>query len=136
MKTTSGFTLVELVITIAIVIVLSVVSVPIYRGNVEKAKMSEGYALIGSILSAQKAYISEYRNFYYITTFTSYAQEMGVDARGNKYFTTYSINLGEDNDPKCTFKLSVSKPEELATNGKNNLVLLYNRTAGSTFSEE
>ena len=58
-----GFTLVELVITIAIVIILSVVSVPLYRGYVDKAKLSEGYALLGQILSAQKAYFSEYGNF-------------------------------------------------------------------------
>ncbi len=45
-----GFTLVELVIVIAIVIILSVISVPIYRGYVDKAKYAEGYALLGNIL--------------------------------------------------------------------------------------
>ena len=54
-----GFTLVELVITIAIVIILSVISVPIYRGYVDKAKWSEAYALLGMIYSAQKNYYSE-----------------------------------------------------------------------------
>ena len=71
LKRSRGFTLVELVITIAIVIILSVISVPIYRGYVDKAKMSEGYALLGQILSAQKNYYSEYGNFLKISDTSS-----------------------------------------------------------------
>ena len=96
-----GFTLVELVITIAIVIILSVVSVPIYRGYTEKAKIAEGYALLGMILSAQKAYYSEYGNFLSwansssgSSSLTNNEEVLGIDARGNKYFTWFEINNG------------------------------------------
>ena len=118
----SGFTLVELVITIAIVIILSVISVPIYRGYVDKAKMSEGYALRGLILSAQKAYYSEYGNFYksantgasesnYDTYKSSFDPVLGIDARGNKYFTTFSLNFASD--PKNYFDAMIKIPEDL-----------------------
>ena len=86
-----GFTLVELVITIAIVIILSLVSAPIYRNYVDKAIAAEGVALLGSLYSAEKAYYAEYGNFYTKTITTSYDQTLGVDARGNKYFSIYSI---------------------------------------------
>ena len=48
-KAKKGFTLVELVIVIVIVGILSVISVPIYRGYVEKAIMTEGKVLINAI---------------------------------------------------------------------------------------
>ena len=136
-----GFTLVELVITIAIVIILSVVSVPIYRGYVNKAKMAEGYALLGTLLSAQKAYFSEYGNFFDDGSGTPKADTsyytcnepiLGIDARGNKYFTWF--NVGEmhcipDGDIKSRISIRVRMPEELITDpNKPALSLLYYAT--------
>ena len=99
MKKIKGFTLVELVIVIAIVIILSVVSVPIYRGYTDKAKLSEGYALVGLILSAQKNYFSEYGLFLLDDNsssgnakLTCNEEVLGIDARGNKYYTYFTIN--------------------------------------------
>ncbi len=109
----SGFTLVELVIVIAIVIILSVISVPIYRGYVDKSKMAEGYALLGSILSAQKAYYSEYGNFLRRQESsaksssgyeTPYETVLGIDARGNKYFSLFVVGYnGSDGQEKKYF---------------------------------
>ena len=50
-----GFTLVELVIVIIIVGILSIISVPVYRGYVEKAMLTEGKTLIGAIGRAELA---------------------------------------------------------------------------------
>ncbi len=138
----SGFTLVELVITIAIVIILSVISVPIYRGYVDKAKMSEAYALLGTILSAQKAYYSEYG--YFLNDdhscsgnsgnykFTSNETVLGIDARGNKYFTWFNINCGYDNDElKYAFNAALMKPNELKVGSEKYLILYYNITQES-----
>ena len=114
-----GFTLVELVITIAIVIILSVVSVPIYEGYVEKAMLSEGYGLLGLIVSAQKAYYSEYGNFLKYADSsgtTNYDPVLGVDARGNKYFTLFYDACGVG-DGKLYFDAHVYKPEELRKKG-------------------
>ncbi len=115
----TGFTLVELVITIAIVIILSVISVPIYRAYVDKAKLAEGYALLGALSSAQKAYYSEYGNFYWTgTTATNYDPVLGIDARGNKYFTWFragSSNTGAN--IKNLIQTAVFKPEELKRSG-------------------
>ena len=136
-----GFTLVELVITIAIVIILSVISVPIYRGYVDKAKFAEGYALLGTILSAQKAYYSEYGNFLRkqdscVSDWTSYEAILGVDARGNKYFTCFMINPGGSENVKIYCEPKAKKPEELLYSGiYDSLFLQYNVTKGAKFMD-
>ena len=110
-----GFTLVELVIVIAIVIILSVISVPIYRGYVDKAKMSEGYALQGAILSAQKAYFSEYGHFLKYKSgelFTGYDSRLGIDARGNKFFTCFRLWQGADE--KNEFGIGIIIPDKFS----------------------
>ncbi len=135
-----GFTLVELVITIAIVIILSVISVPIYRGYVDKAKYAEGYALLGVILSAQKAYYSQYGNFLSrfqsdVKSYSCFEGVLGVDARGNKYFTYFRTAANETFSEALTFfNAAVYKPQELV-NDKTLLTLYYNITEGATIVE-
>ncbi len=131
-----GFTLVELVITIAIVIILSVISVPIYRGYIDKAKWAEGYALAGTILSAQKSYYSEYGNFYCIPDsntwsnfLTSYVSDLGIDARGNKYFT-YFIPGDVGQGPSIRFISHIKIPQSEVNSDKKYLRLAYNITVG------
>ena len=134
-KRSKGFTLVELVITIAILIILSVISVPIYRNYVDKAKWSEAYALAGTILSAQKSYYSEYGNFLIYadgaTGWTSYDTVLGIDVRGNKYFTHFKPSIGTDS--KIKFLARIMLPSELIQNGNDRMVFNYNITSGATF---
>ena len=145
----AAFTLVELVITIAIVIILSVISVPIYRGYVDKAKYSEGYALLGTILSAQKAYYSEYGNFLFredgsasgiSNNYTCNEPILGIDARGNKYFTLFATGHGDGggrDSMKFYFATHLVKSEDLRNiDGKSCLSLLYNVTTGQILSEK
>ena len=130
-----GFTLVELVITIAIVIILSVISVPIYRGYVDKAKLAEGYALLGAILSAQKAYYSEYGNFYKSTVEgTSYEPALGVDVRGNKYFTSFWAGWGsEQPNVESAFFALTYIPKDLVP-GKHRLAIMHDLERGDSRS--
>ena len=94
-KSKKGFTLVELVIVIVIVGILSVISVPIYRGYVEKAMMTEGKVLIGAIGKAELAYHVEHG--YFADTEGNDQERLGaidIDARGNKYFKSFYIESG------------------------------------------
>ncbi len=136
-----GFTLVELVITIAIVIILSVVSVPIYQGYTRKAKMAEGYALLGLLLSAQKNYFSEYGKFLddnFSSSgnnhWTCNEEVLGVDARGNKYFTLFNVNPNNAY-VNTLFTASVLKPKDLIDNENSILKIVYNITSGATILE-
>ncbi len=91
MRKTKGFTLVELVIVIVIVGILSIVAVPIYRGYTRKAMATEGKALLGAIQTAQKIYYAENAFFFQQSTATSFSSVLDVDARSNKYFTSFSV---------------------------------------------
>jgi len=94
-KTKKGFTLVELVIVIVIVGILSVISVPIYRGYVDKAMMTEGQVLLGAIAKAELAYHIEHG--YFAETEDSDQEKLSaidIDARGNKYFKSFYMQSG------------------------------------------
>ncbi len=139
-KSNRGFTLVELVIVIAIVIILSVISVPIYRGYVDKSKYAEGYALLGTVISAQKTYYSEYGNFLKIENSSSGGNwtvnepVLGVDARGNKYFKVFATNADSN---KCWAYAQV--PTEIAGNRTlgniKDIYLYFNITSGVSYKE-
>jgi len=88
MKSTKGFTLVELVIVIVIVGILSVVAVPVYKGYTKKAMATEGKALLGAINTSQKVYFAEWNMF--VTGAQS--SVLDVNASTNKYFSTYSVS--------------------------------------------
>jgi MSHA pilin protein MshA len=54
-RSQAGFTLIELLIVILIVGILAAVGVPLYIGYTRDAKLAEGKALAGSVLTAAQA---------------------------------------------------------------------------------
>lgn len=58
-----GFTLIELLVVIIIVGVLAAVSVPMMRGNIDRAKKTEAVAALGSIRTAERLYFAEKANY-------------------------------------------------------------------------
>ena len=96
-----GFTLVEVVVTLMIIITLSLLSFPLYKGRNHKTSvLAEGYALLGTVVSAQVAYFNEYGNFlapqkglyggwsYNIKTCND--PILGINAMNNRYFTSFN----------------------------------------------
>lgn len=60
---TRGFTLVELMIVVAIIGVLASVAIPSYLNYQLTAKRSEAYANLASLGKAQKAYFAEFNDY-------------------------------------------------------------------------
>jgi len=58
-----GFTLIELMIVIAIIAFLAVVSVPSFNRFLAKSKRAEAYMNLNSIYAAQKAYWAEHGKY-------------------------------------------------------------------------
>ncbi len=58
-KSEHGFTLVELMITVVIVGILASVAIPLYTGNIKRAKAAEADAALGSIRTALRVYYAE-----------------------------------------------------------------------------
>ena len=110
----TGFTLVELIITVIIVGILSIVSVNAYKVLVMKAVASEGVALMGAIARAERLYYGEHGRFYgcglaagdegrnddISNNWTnSYFPALGgIDARSNKYFKSVSFHTGTETE--------------------------------------
>lgn len=86
-----GFTLIELLIVFIIVGLLAAIAIPIYRANIKKVASSEGAALLGSILTSQKAYYSEHGRY------TIDKNAMGIDLSGNKYFRDFVLQSADEN---------------------------------------
>ncbi|MBQ3835380.1 MAG: prepilin-type N-terminal cleavage/methylation domain-containing protein [Elusimicrobia bacterium] len=148
MKRIKGFTLVELAVTVIIVVILMAVSVPIYQMNNTKYKMTEGYALLAIIRTAQYKYYAEYGNFLigqnssaggsWRECSTCKDDVLGIDARINKYYTRFSVNtmVNVNREPFGNREFGGRYSSEFAAiaYGKNvnNLTLLCNPTAGYT----
>jgi prepilin-type N-terminal cleavage/methylation domain-containing protein len=63
MRKLRGFTLIELMIVVAIVIVLAVVAINSYRKYSNSARKSEVYALFGEIRTKEEAYRAEFSRY-------------------------------------------------------------------------
>lgn len=62
-KNQSGFTLIELLIVVIIVAVLAAVGVPLLQGNVQRARMTEADAALGTIRTGMRAYYAEHGQY-------------------------------------------------------------------------
>ncbi len=79
---TAGFTLIELMIVVAVVGILAAVAIPSYRDYVARAHISEGLALIGPVKNA----VAEY-----------YAVNGGLPQVANNHMTNVLAALGLPN---------------------------------------
>lgn len=90
-----GFSLVELMIVLVIIGILAAVGVPIYTSNVQKAKMSEADAALGTIRTAMRVYYAENGHYPVVTSGTLVSDSttgLGFAGNelsgGNKYFNS------------------------------------------------
>ena len=136
MKKLTGFTLVEVVVTLMIIITLSLLSFPIYKGRTHKTSMlAEGYTLLGTVLDAQVSYFNEYGYFLSPWVYrsgmnwTTNDEILGVNCINNRYFTNFCFGNPNYNGGAANlyyYKYTVTAIVKSAKAGPISLV--YNLT--------
>jgi len=107
-----GFTLVELMIVVAIIAFLAVIAVPSFTKFLAKAKRSEAYMNLSSIYTAQKAYWAE--NGHYSKDLSGSGglgwKPEGYTSGGKneKFYYTYGFGGGSEGKNHFTGKLETS----------------------------
>jgi len=111
-KKNFGFTLIELMIVVAIIAFLSVIAVPNFFTFLAKAKRSEAYMNLGSIYTAQKSYWAEHGAY---TTNLNGQGGVGWKPQGysgggkkEKFYYTYGFGSGAEGTEHFTGKNNTS----------------------------
>lgn len=78
-----GFTLIELIITVAIISILAAIAIPVYQDNIIKAQASEAYRLAYGLKNAIVTNVQDGTCFAYNAASPSTAE--GVDMMTGKY---------------------------------------------------
>jgi type IV pilus assembly protein PilA len=85
-----GFTLVELLIVVAIIGILSTVGVPTFRRMIQKSKKSEAQVNLGGVYTSEQAFLSEYG------TYGNNLAAMGFQVDGQAATMTYVVGFYDD----------------------------------------
>lgn len=106
---THGFTLIELMIVVAIIAFLSMICVPSFMRYLAKAKRTEAYMNLGSIYTAQKMYWAEHGRY---TTRLAGPNSIGWKPEGyagggaqERFYYTYGFGQGKEGENYFTGKL-------------------------------
>ena len=86
-----GFSLVELMITIIIIGILAAAAIPIYKGQVNRAKAAEADAALGTIRTSLRIYYAEHNTYPTAAdsaAVTSLSIGIGASDLDGTYFST------------------------------------------------
>lgn len=87
LRKNEGFTLIELMIVVAIIGILAAIAIPNFLNYQCKAKQSEAKQALGTIAKSQEAYLAEY------DVYADTVGKVGFAVKGDTQRYTYSIAL-------------------------------------------
>ncbi|MDA9557855.1 pilin [Vibrio sp.] len=95
-KVQKGFTLIELMIVVAIIGVLSAIAVPAYQDYVTKSELASGFATIKSVITPTELYYQENNALPTTAAFASMGISTAANPLGNLAATTSTVTFTHD----------------------------------------
>jgi len=117
MREKKGFTLIELMVVVAIVSILAAVVVPMMKGRIDSAKWSEGKAALGTIATVLRGYAAEKRSAGTYGPGLPTLETLGFsseDLQGTYFsISDYEVSISSFNSsgtPELTYTLTATAP--------------------------
>jgi type IV pilus assembly protein PilA len=124
-KAQQGFTLIELMIVVAIVGILAALALPAYQDYVVRSKVSEGLARLAEAKTSVAEYYSANSQ---ITQFPSTAASLGINEAGNHYVRSLGWTGGTEGAAKVTLTMAGTADAKVA--GKQVEMLVQDTANG------
>ena len=120
-----GFTLAELMITLAIVAILAAVAIPTYRDHVRTSRRTEAQAYLMAIASRQQQFLMDTRAYAGVLTAINIPTPTNVSA-------AYDLTLAAAGGPPPTFTITATPKVGSDQTRERCGVLAINQTGAKT----
>ncbi|WP_281687550.1 type IV pilin protein [Pseudomonas citronellolis] len=124
MKKTAGFTLIEMMIVVAIIGILAAIAYPSYQEYVLRGNRSEGQALLNDAAARQERYFAQNNIYADTTAKLGYSSAMSITS-------LYQLSIGDDDDLATTYSLTATPQGRQARDSCGALTLNAAGTRGS-----
>ncbi len=106
-----GFTLIELMIVVAILAIVTTIAVPAYTGYIKTAENTEGWNNLNSLQLALEEYYMENGQYTTDTSSSGLDWSPKPGSSGSNLFD-YSITAGDTGDIKTSYEITATKKSD------------------------